>query len=200
MPRQRQRACLQDGLKLDLNRLSRQGLVARGKKTGPCAVRWTCGGSGEEIARGLISADMEGPVERSLRIQLGGLNQWINLIALPRHLGGHQWYFECPKTGHRASVLWMPPGASRFASRHAWPRQVAYRSQFVTADDRAHLGKAKIKSRLIGSLDPNKWDLPPKPKWMRWATYNRYVERCDAYDAILDEGTFELVAKLMGRA
>jgi hypothetical protein len=22
-------------------------------------------------------------------------------------------------------------------------------------------------------------DLPPKPKWMRWATYNRYVERFD---------------------
>jgi hypothetical protein len=186
-------------LKLDLNRLAQQGLVVRGKKTGPCSVRWTYG-SGEEIARGLISADMEGPVEGSLRIQLGPLDQWINLIASPRHLGGCQWYFECPITGRHASVLWMLPGASRFASRHAWPRQVAYRSQFVTADDRAHLGKAKIRSRLIGSLDPNEWDLPPKPKWMRWATYNRYVERCDAYDAILDEGTFELVAKLMGRA
>ena len=69
----------------------------------------------------------------------------------------------------------------------------------MTADDRAHLGKAKIKSRLIGSLDPDDWDLPPKPKWMRWATYNRYVERFDAYEAILDEGTFELVAKFMGR-
>lgn len=156
MPRQRQRACLQDGLKLDLNRLARQGLVVRGKKKGPCSIRWMCGGSGGEIASGLISADMEGPVEGSLRIRLGALDQWINLIALPRHFGGRQWFFECPVTGRLASVLWMPPGARRFASRHAWPRQVAYRSQFVTADDRAHLGKAKIKSRLIGSLDPDK--------------------------------------------
>ena len=53
---------------------------------------------------------MQGPVEGLLRIQLGGaLNQWINLIALPRHFGGRQWFFECPMTGRRASVLWMPP-------------------------------------------------------------------------------------------
>jgi hypothetical protein len=25
--------------------------------------------------------------------------------------------------------------------------------------------------------DPDEWDLPPKPKWMRWHTYNRYVEQ-----------------------
>jgi hypothetical protein len=32
--------------------------------------------------------------------------------------------------------------------------------------DRAHRGRAKIKARLIGSLDPDDWDLPPKPKWI----------------------------------
>src|SRR6267142_1338299 len=26
---------------------------------------------------------------------------------------------------------------------------------------------------LVGAeLDPDEWDFPPKPKWMRWATYN----------------------------
>jgi hypothetical protein len=74
----------------------------------------------------------------------------------------------------------------------------ACRSQFLDADNRAHAGKAKIKSRLIGECDPDEWDLPPKPKWMRWRTYNRYVERYDAYEDILDQGTFELVAKLLG--
>jgi hypothetical protein len=34
-------------------------------------------------------------------------------------------------------------------------------------------------TRLIGDL-PDDWDLPPKPKWMRWRTYNRLVERFDA--------------------
>jgi hypothetical protein len=35
---------------------------------------------------------------------------------------------------------------------------------------------------------------------MRWKTYNRFVDKFDHYEATLDEGTFELVAKLMARA
>jgi hypothetical protein len=88
------------------------------------------------------------------------------------------------------------PGAQRFRSRQAWGRQVAYASQFSDPDNRAHLGKARIKARLIADLDPDQWDLPPKPKWMRWSTYNRYVERFDNYEAILDYGCAALLAKL----
>jgi hypothetical protein len=95
----------------------------------------------------------------------------------------------------------MPPGADRFCSRQTWgSRVVAYRSQFLGADDRAHAGKARIKARLIGDSDPDEWDLPPKPKWMRWETYNRHVERYDTYEEILDRGCLELVVKLLGRA
>ena len=39
--------------------------------------------------------------------------------------------------------------------RETWGRQVAYQSQFNDASNRAHAGKARIKSRLIGSLDPD---------------------------------------------
>ena len=109
------------------------------------------------------------------------LDQRIILVARPRHFGGAQWYFVCPVMNRRASALWMPPGAERFCSRQTWGRRVvAYRSQFRGADDRAHAGKARIKVRLIGDCDPDEWDLPPKPKWMRWRTYNRYVDRYDA--------------------
>jgi hypothetical protein len=63
-------------------------------------------------------------------------------------------------------------------------------------DNRAHIGQAKIKSRLIADLDPDEWDLPPKPKWMRWRTYDRYVKRYNAYEEILTEGIPDLLAKL----
>jgi hypothetical protein len=53
--------------------------------------------------------------------------------------------------------------------------QKACALQCATATDRAHSRKAKIKSRLIGNLNRDEWDLPPKPKWMRWRTYNRFV-------------------------
>ncbi len=97
------------------------------------------------------------------------------------------------------SVLWKPPGASRFCSRQTWDRQVAYQSQFNDTTSRAHAGQAKIKARLIGNNDPDDWDLPPKPKWMRWRTYNRYVERYEHYDDALDYGCVELAAKLFGK-
>ena len=42
-------------------------------------------------------------------------------------------------------------------------------------------------------------DLPPKPKWMRWRTYNRFVERFDSYEEILDGGIAELMAKWLGK-
>jgi hypothetical protein len=89
----------------------------------------------------------------------------------------------------------MPSGADRFCSRQAWGRQVAYASQFANPDNRAHIGQAKIRSRLIANLDPDEWDLPPKPKRMRWRTYNRLVERFDRYEAILEDGISELMAK-----
>jgi hypothetical protein len=83
-------------------------------------------------------------------------------------------------------------------SRQAWGRQVAYRAQFQNASDRAYLGKERIKARLIGDLDPSEWELPPKPKWMRWATYNRYVERFDDYEEMLDKASISSVLRRLG--
>ena len=68
---------------------------------------------------------------------------------------------------------------------------------FLDPDNRAHRGQAKIKSRLIADLDPDEWDLPPKPKWMRWRTYNRYVQKFDAYEDILNQNIAELMARFL---
>ena len=200
MPRPRQRACLQSGLRLNLNRLIRRGIVQPGAYS-QREVSWTDSYAGEQIASGLITADMSRPDEGWFRIQLGQLDQRINLVSQPRHFGGRQWYFICPSMNRRVSVLWMPPGAREFACRQRWGRQVAYASQFLGRDDRAHQGKEKIKSRLcsIGVFDPEEWDLPPKPKGMRWKTYNRAVEKFDEYEQILDVSFLERAAKLLGR-
>jgi hypothetical protein len=199
MSKQRLRACLQQGLRLDLNLLVRRGLITPGSKTGPHAIRWV-NSSGEVIASGWISADMEGDTKGLFCIRIYDFEQRIALVTLPRHYGGRQWFFVCQVMDCRASVLWLPPGAQQFASRHAWPGQVAYSSQFMTPMDRAHLGKERIKRRLIGELDPEEWDLPPKPKWMRWKTYHRLVERFDRYEAMIDAGALSRVTKLVRRS
>jgi len=200
MPRSRERVCLQDGLKLDLNRLARQGFVRRGANIGGRGIKWTHSYWGE-IATGTISADMSGPHEGWFRIQLGSLDQRIILVPRARHFGGQQWYFMCPVRNRPVSVLWKPSGATRFCSRQTWGRQVAYQSQFNDVTNRAHAGQARIKARLcsIGGLDPEDWDFPPKPKGMRWQTYNRYERQYDRYDEILDSGLLELAAKFFGK-
>ena len=40
---------------------------------------------------------------------------------------------------------------------------------------------------LLGDEDPDQWDLPPKPKWMRMKNEN-YVRRFDHYEAALAQG------------
>ena len=62
---------------------------------------------------------------------------------------------------HLCSVLWMPPGATRFCGRHEWEASVAYATQFETPWDRATTGREKVKDRLIGELRPRPSDLPP---------------------------------------
>ncbi len=192
MPKSRQRVCLESGLKLDLNKLRRQGLVSPGAKRG-AVIRWTYTYTGEEIAKGVITSNMEGKYEGWLRIQLGSFDQTIILVPKPRHFGGYQWYFVCPVMNRYASVLWMPPGPTLLQPTDMG-KGVAYASQFADPDNRAHRGQAKIKSRLIADLDPDEWDLPPKPKWMRWRTYNRYVQKFDAYEDILSQNIAELLA------
>src|SRR5262245_37200904 len=168
MSRCRYRACLQDGLKLDLNRLAKRGYVRPGARTGPITIQWS-DWNWDEPEVGEITANMTGTYEGWFRINMvEGSDQWITLVSHPRHFGGRQWYFVCPYMNRQVSVLWRPLGARYFASRRRWGRSVAYASQFLDRTNRAHYGQSKIKNRLIGDLDPDAWSLPPKPKWMRW--------------------------------
>src|SRR5271165_4633613 len=186
MPRRRQRACLQDGLKLDLNHLIRKGFVKPGANIGPRRISWSTHQG--KIASGVITADMTDPCHAWFRIAIGKFAQHITLVSRPRHFGGRQWFFVCPVTGGLATVLWRPPGASKFCSRQAWGGQVAYASQFLDRDSRAHYGQSRINSRLcsIGQFEPQDWKFPPKPKGMRWKTYNRCEEKFDHYEGVLN--------------
>jgi len=94
-------------------------------------------------------------------------------------------------------VLYRPLGASYFASRPAWGRRAAYASQFLDPIGRAWRTKAKVKAALLGDADPDEWDLPPKPKGMRWTTYERWVTRYDVAEGMLDAQLAIAAARLM---
>jgi len=191
MARLRKRVCLEDGLKLDLNQLIRDGIVVSGALTSR-TIFWQVARSRETVGVAVITADLT--VCPRIRVRMRGLDQTIDLIPQRRHFGGLQWYFRCPVLGRRVSVLWKPPGAARFCSRQSWGKQVAYQTQFVGRARRLGIGRERIRSLLgSGHNESVPWHLPPaKPKWMRWATYERYVSRYNGYGAVL-RGELEIL-------
>ena len=182
MARPRKRVCLEDGLRLDLNQLIRDGTVISGAVTSR-TVCWQVAGSRELVCVAVITADLRNGCPR-VRIRMRGLDQTIDLIPQRRRFGGQQWYFRCPVLGLRASVFWKPPGAGRFCSRQAWGKQVAYRTQFLGRAGRAQAGKDRMRSQVDRDhRHPFDWHSPPpKPKWMRWPTYQRHVGRYIGYE------------------
>ena len=168
MPRNRQRATPESGPRLDLARLIPKGAGRPGAQ-----IRWTLTyGSGELIVAELTLYEHSGSMWLSFR----GTNQSIQLVPSRRHLGGCQWYAVCPRSRRTVRVLYRPLGVTYFASRHGWGRSAAYGSQFLNPVDRAWRVKHKVKMRLMGNEDPDEWELPPKPKWMRWATYEAHLD------------------------
>jgi hypothetical protein len=173
MARSRQRVRLEDGLRLDINRIVGPAKTQPGSKTRTAVRGW-------------------------IRLRSGSLDQRIELVSLARHYGGRQWYFLCPRTGRRVSVLWKPPGAQSFASRQSWGRQVAYRSQFQSPYHRACSGAEAIRYRL-GGRDYSEWsgELPPKPKGMHWRTYEREIARIETYENACNYYLLRCIARLV---
>ncbi len=186
MRKQRLRVCLEQGPSLDINMLARTGMIVFGDITLARKISW--GRAPGYIWTADISANLLSPQGGWIQVDLQGTCQRIRVISEGRHFGGLQHYFLCPVTKRRASVLWRPPGTDEFRSRLGWGKSVAYITQIGSWIDRAHRGKEKIKNILLGGEDPDDWDLPPRPKWMRVKTYDKYVEKFDHYEAALAAG------------
>lgn len=210
MPRPQKRAKLENGLKLDLNSLIRQTNVQPGE-VAIGQIDWNCGNS--RIGCSEFEIDLR---ETPGIFRIAGTNlancahskncaqiptQEIVLMAHPRNLGGVQWYFICQWTLQLASVLWLPVGATQFASRHKWAGRVAYNSQFLTADARAIAGQDKIKKRIcrIGGFDPEEWDFPPKPDGMSQIAYERAEHKFQQYERRRDEELAKTMQGLIAR-
>ena len=197
MARSRQRVRLEDGLKLNINKLIGRGGIQPGSKTRAIA---SCPQAyGGQSLSGVLTADLSYPVRGWMRLELGSEDHWLELVTEARHFGGRQWYFLCPRTGRRVSVLWKPPGAQSFACRQAWGRQVAYGSQFQSPYHRASSAAQVIQHRLrkkpyiplVGD------ELPPRPKGMHRPTYEKTVRRYEAHKTIMDQDLIAALARMM---
>ena len=190
MARQRERIRLEDGFKLDLNKLRVQS-ISQGESRERVIFLDSRYSNGARTISFLICR-LSSAKRGWMRVLLRSLDQRIDLVAEQRHFGGLQWYFVCPLTGHRASVLWMPPGASCFASRQAWGDKVAYSSQFETVYYRTLLQAHQIRYRLSGDDYREMFFMlpPPRPRYMRRKTYHAQLKRLRD-----TENTYRLLVK-----
>lgn len=120
----------------------------------------------------------------------------VSLQTTSQRFGGVRWWFECPRTGRRCTKLFLPLGGHKFWSRYAW--RLGYASQREDSQGRAQRQARKICAALG---DANNWmdGPPPKPKWMRWRTYDRRAAKLDSYNASYDAAYSASVARLLAR-
>jgi hypothetical protein len=107
----------------------------------------------------------------------------VYLAPTRPHFGGLRWWFVCPQLNERVRKLYLPLGGRHFWSRRAY--ELAYASQRETKFDRALRRARKLRLRLGG--DPTDDEYPDKPPRMRWATYNRLMDRLVAADGVAEE-------------
>ena len=125
-----------------------------------------------------------------------GVDYTIGLTWTKVGFGGRRWWFLCPISGRRCSVLYLPRGASRFGS--AKGHRLVHGVTRLAEPDRLWHRMRKIAHRL-GDDDPDQ-DIPPdRPKWMRIATYDRLIDAWHKTAERRDDLCFTMAAGSLAR-
>jgi hypothetical protein len=194
------------GLTLTLSKLRRDGLFLPNRSQSGSLV-WTNTTTGERIGSIGYEAHL-GQESGGVRLKYT-TTLWdgerrdsdyrIELETTPQPFGGRRWWFLCPRTGVRVAKLYLPNGAYTFASRQAY--RLAYRSQREAPYDRALRRAFKLQSKL--GADCGVGDYIPKPKGMRWRTYDRLLKQIESAEQTIDGHLaaflYKLDPSLLGR-
>jgi hypothetical protein len=124
--------------------------------------------------------------------------QRVAVAAVPCHFGGVRWAWICPATGRNARFLYLPCGGTRFLSRRAY--RLRWASTCSTPLEKSHLRLRRLARKLDGEYQGFTYEPPPKPKRMRWATYDRLAAAWEAaarrHDAAWSAGARRTLRRL----
>ena len=201
---------IEEGLKLDLRSLRRQGLFRPNGALCCANLRWSYTSTGEEFANAKLSY-CTGSAECWLRLEYTvtrhdgeriDVNDTFQLVRFAQPFGGFRWYIICPSTFARCQCLYLPAGATRFRSRRGFGVRLQYHSQKQSRPYRLLETGRGIAAKVLRAGPPEwrqkytDWDFPPKPPWMRWRTYNRHFARWEWYEQQSDAHLAALVLRL----
>jgi len=145
--RTRNRGSIEQALRLDMASLRRMGFVRPGASVSG-SQHWTR--RGEPAGSISLKVDLSSldDAHAVLTYTANGTPtvQRVQLAVTPCRFGGHRFYWLCPVSGRRCTVLAYAVG--RFASRQA--QRLTYATQSADALDRLRLARDKAEARAFG--------------------------------------------------
>jgi len=163
-------------LKVDLRRWHGLGYLVDGHSF---AWQWSRGG---EVTGNIGVTVGVGSIRLGYAVQGQDASQTIRTTTTPCRYGGARTWFECPCCCGRAVVLFMRAG--RFACRQC--QKVSYSSQSGSAHDRANARYHQLHALIEAG----------KPKWQRWATFERLEDRFERVNEQVNRSLMMFVQRL----
>jgi hypothetical protein len=163
-------------LKVDLRIWRKLGYLVNGNAFG---WQWS---RGEEVTGNIGVSVRADSIRLGYTAQGRDASQTIQTTATPCRYGGARTWFQCPCCGGRAVVLFMRAG--RFACRQC--QKVGYSSQSGSAHDRANVRYHQLHALIEAG----------KPKWQRWATFERLEDRFDRVNEQVNRSLMMFIQRL----
>ncbi len=185
---------------LDVRYLARRGMfTARPGQLATDSVEWSRGGKPTGDITVVYAGDDPDALILDYRIRTSAGEPWVpvrervGLERTPCRYGGSRPWFRCPGCKRRRAVLYSVEGRFRCRVCH----DLAYESTREDVGARANRRADKLR-RKLGNNGGERWrGVPPKPRRMRWATYQRLVnEILEAEREALEAWTAEAEALL----
>lgn len=163
-------------MRLDIRVLHRRGLLWVG---GTNVWNWSRGDEHVGSVRFTVEADS---IRLAYSVNGQEASQHIATHTTPCGYGGSRTWFSCPVCRGRAALLYMRSG--RFACRSC--QRVSYASQSGSESDRGHARYHKLHALIEAG----------KPKWQRWATFNRLEDRFERADERASMSLLKVIQRL----
>lgn len=163
-------------LKVDLRRWRKLGYLIDGQSF---AWQWS---RGDEVTANIGVSVRADSIRLSYAVQGQDASQTIRTTTTPCRYGGARAWFQCPCCSGRAVVLFMR--ARRFACRQC--QKVSYTSQSGSTHDRANTRYHQLHALIEAG----------KPKWQRWATFERLEDRFERVSEQVNHSLMTLIQRL----